>query len=105
MRSTSFWEVTVPRLVSTYALVIVIMLWVGFALALIINREWLDMLWNWVQALPLVVRIIVWILFLPIMVALLIWESSWPGLLRILAAGGIVLWTYMAISGFARAFR
>jgi hypothetical protein len=105
MRDSSFWSVTVPRVLSTYAIVIFAMLWVGFAIALVVNREWLDLLWNWVQALPSVVEIIVWVLFLPIMVGLWIWESSWPALVRLLAFAGIVVWTLLAVSSFLRAVR
>ena len=67
MRGSSFWSVTVPRVLSTYAILIFVMLWVGFVVALIVNREWLDLLWNWVRVLPSVVEIIVWVLFLPIL--------------------------------------
>ena len=49
MRDPSFWNDTVPRALSTYAMVIFIMLWVGFAMTLAVNREWLDLLWNWVH--------------------------------------------------------
>ena len=103
MRDSSFWEVTVPRVLSTYAIVIFAMLWVGFATALIVNRAWLDLLWNWVQALPTVAEIIVWVVFLPIMVGLWIWESSWSALVRLLASVGIVVWTFLAVSSFWRA--
>ena len=105
MRDSSFWSVTVPRVLSTYAIVIFTMLWVGFAIALVVNREWLDLLWNWVKALPSVTEIIVWVLFLPIMVGLWIWESSWPDLVRLLAFAGIVVWTLLAVSSFLRAVR
>ena len=105
MRGSSFWNVTVPRVLSTYAIVIFAILWVGFAAAVAVNGEWLDFLWNWVQALPIVAEIIVWVLFLPIMVGLWIWESSWPNLVRLLASAGIVGWTALAISGFLRAWR
>jgi hypothetical protein len=105
MRASSFWNVTVPRVLSTYANVIFAMLWVGFAIALVVNREWLDLLWNRVQALPSVAEIIVWVLFLPIMVGLWIWESSWPDLVRLLAFAGIVVWTLLAVSSFLRAMR
>ena len=81
------------------------MLWVGFAIALVVNREWLDLLWNWVQALPSVAEIIVWVLFLPIMVGLWIWESSWSDLVRLVAFAGIVVWTLLAVSSFLRAVR
>ncbi len=105
MRDSSFWSVTVPRVLSTYAIVIFAMLWVGFAIALVVNREWLDLLWNWVQALPSVADIIVWVLFLPMMVGLWIWESSWSDLVRLLAFAGIVVWTLLAVSSFLRAVR
>ena len=105
MSDSSFWDITVPRVLSTYAVVIFAMLWVGFAIALIANREWLDLLWNWVQGLPTVLQIIVWVVFLPITVGLWIWESSWPGLVRLLASAGIVGWTFLAVSSFLRAWR
>ena len=105
MSDSSFWNVTVPRVLSTYAIVIFAMLWVGFAIALVMNREWLDLLWNWVQALPSVAEIIVWVFILPIMVGLWIWASSWPALVSLLAFAGIVVWTLLAVSSFLRAVR
>ena len=105
MRDSSFWSVTVPRVLSTYAIVIFAMLWVGLAIALVVNREWLDSLWNWVRALPSVAEIIIWVLFLPIMVGLWTWQSSWPALVSLLAFSGIVVWTLLAVSSFFRAVR
>ncbi len=105
MRDSNFWDVTVPRVLSTFALVIFVVLWLGFIFALIINRDWLDLLWNWMQALPLVVEIIVWVLFLPITVGLWIWESSWPVLLRLLGFAGIIGWTLLALSSYIRYHR
>jgi hypothetical protein len=52
MRDSIFWAVTVPRIMSTYAAIIFVLLWVGFIAAMGVNREWLDMLWNWVQGVP-----------------------------------------------------
>ena len=105
MSGSTFWDVTVPRVLSIYALVVFVMLWVGFAIALAANREWLDLLWNWVQALPWVVRVIVWVVFLPIMVGLWAWESSWPTLVNLLVSGGIVGWTLLAIYSVIKYFR
>jgi hypothetical protein len=105
MRDSSFWSVTVTRVLSTYAIVILAMLWVGFAIALVVNREWLDLLWNSVRALPSVAEIVVWVLFLPIMAGLWIWESSWSAVVRLLALAGIVVWTLLAVSSFLRAVR
>ena len=105
MRDSSFWSVLASRVLSTYAIVIFAMLWVGFAVALVVNREWLDLLWNWVRGLPTMAEIIVWVVFLPIMVGLWIWESSWPVLVSLLALAGIVVWTFLAVSSFVRAVR
>ena len=105
MNATKFWDVTVPRVMSTYAILIFAVLWIGFAAALTVNREWLDAAWNWVQGLPTVVEIFVWVLFLPIMVGLWIWESSWPVLGRLLGFAGIVGWTLLAVTSFFRAVR
>jgi hypothetical protein len=105
MSDSSFWNATVSRALSTYAIVIFAMLWIGFAIALVANRDWLDLLWDWVRALPSIAQIIVWVLFLPIMVGLWIWESSWSVLVRLLAFAGIVGWTLLAVSSFVRAVR
>ena len=105
MRDSSFWDVTVPRAMTIYANVIFIVLWVGFIIALAVNREWLDMLWNWVQALPSIPKIIVWVMILPIMVGLWIWESSWPALANLAGLAGIIAWTLLAVSSIFRVFR
>ncbi len=105
MRDSSFWNVAATRVLGTYAIVIFAMLWVGFGIALAVNREWLDLLWNWARALPLVAEIVVWVLFLPILVALWIWESSWPTVVSVFAFAGVVGWTLLAVSSFVRAGR
>jgi hypothetical protein len=105
MRDSSSWSVAVSRVLGTYAILVFAILWIGFAIVLVVDREWLDLLWNWVGALPPVAEIIVWVSFLPIMVGLLIWESSWHALVRLLAFAGIVVWTLLAVSGFFRALR
>jgi hypothetical protein len=105
MRGSSFWSVAATRVLSIYAIVIFAVLWVGFAIALVLNPEWLDSLWNWVRSLPIVAEIIVWLVFLPIVVGLWIWTSSWPILVQLLAGAGIVGWTLVAVSSFLRMVR
>jgi hypothetical protein len=105
MRNSIFWDVTVPRAMTIYANAIFVMLWVGFVVALVVNQDWLDVLWNWAQALPLVQKIIVWLLFLPIMVGLWIWESSWPTLGRLVGFTSIVAWTLLAVNSIYKFFR
>jgi len=106
MRDSSlFWDVTLPRSMTIYANAVFVVLWVGFFIALAMNREWLDALWSWVQALPLVPKIIVWVLFLPVMVGLWIWESSWPTLGRLVGLTCIIGWTLLAVSSIYKHFR
>jgi hypothetical protein len=105
MRDSTFWSDTAPSTLRIYAILVFVVLWVGFAIALYVNREWLDSLWIWMGSLPMVVEIIVWVLFLPIMVGLWIWESSWPVLVRLLGFAGIVAWTLLAVYSFLREVR
>ena len=105
MRDSSFWNVAVSRLLGTYAIAIFAVLWVGFAIALVVDVEWLDSLWNWVRGLPPVAEVVVWVLFLPIVAGLWFWESSWPTLVRLLAFAGIIVWTLVAVSSFVRVVR
>ena len=105
MKDSLFWSVTLPRVMSIYANVIFAILWIGFVLALIVNQQWLDNLWNWVQALPSLPRITVWVIFLPVLVGLWIWEASWPILGQLVGFTSIVAWTLLAVSGLIKAFR
>lgn len=105
MTDSSFWNDLVTKTLTIYANVIFVVLWVGFAVALIVNREWLDLLWNWTQALPLLPKIIIWVFFLPILVGLWIWESSWPVLGRLVGLAGIVGWTVLAVYSWFETFR
>jgi hypothetical protein len=105
MRDSLFWNVTVPRVMSLYANLIFVVLWIGFVIALSVNRGWLDLLWNWVQALPSALKIIAWVIFLPVMVGLWIWTSSWSTLGHLLGFSGLVAWTLLAVSSLIKAFR
>jgi hypothetical protein len=105
MKDSAFWNVTVPRAMSIYANAVFVLLWVGFVVALIVNREWLDVLWDWTEALPSVPKILVWVIFLPILVGLWIWESSWPTLGRLAGFAGMLVWTLSAVSSIFRNFR
>jgi hypothetical protein len=105
MRDSSSWSVLATRVLSIYATVIFAVLWVGFAITLVVNPEWLNSLWSWVRGLPIVTEIIVWLAFLPMVVGLWIWTSSWPALVQLLAGAGIVGWTLVAVSSFLRMVR
>ncbi len=105
MRDSSYWSAVATRVLSTYAIAIFAVLWVGLVVALVANPEWLNSLWTWVRGLPTVAEIVVWVLLLPIMVGLWIWESSWALILRLLGFAGIIGWTLVAVYNFIRAMR
>lgn len=104
MKNAAFLNTAVPRILSAYAMLIFAIGWIGFMIALIVNPTWLDMLWKWVQLLPLFLQVVIWIVFLPVMVGLWIWQSAWSLPLSILAAAGLVGWTFLAVSSFIKTF-
>ncbi len=87
MRESSSWNDTIPQIMSIYAVTVFVILWIGFALALAVNQEWLNSLWDWVRGLPLLLEIVVWVAFLPITVGLWIWQSSWHTFVRLAGLG------------------
>ena len=105
MKESPLWEFVLTWVLTIYANLIFVVLWVGFIAALIVDREYLDMFWAWVQAQPPGLKVFIWLMLLPIMVGLWIWESSWPTLGRVLGLAGIVAWTLVAALNLPRAFR
>jgi len=105
LRETLSWNDIISRTMTIYANLIFVVLWVGFILALVVNRGWLDEIWNWAEALPLIPKIMVWVFFLPIMVGLWIWESSWPTLGSFMGLTAIIVWTLLAVSSIFKYFR
>ena len=105
MNDSPFWKVTVPRTLSSYAVMIFAILWIGLAIVLIMDPSWLGQFWSWVQTLPPVLKILAWSFITPIMTTLWIWESSWTSIARMLAFAGLGGWTLLAVSSFVRAFR
>ena len=99
------WSAWLERILTLYANGTFLVLWVGFAIALIVDKEWPDRLWLWLQDLPRVLEIIVWLSFLPITVTLWIWQSSWSTLGRVVGFTGMIAWTLLALSSLRRLAR
>lgn len=73
-------------------------IWAAFAWALVANQAGLDQAWQWLQGLPLLVRLVVALLTLPLYVGLWIWESGWPLIVRlvlVIGIGGWNLWMFL----------
>ena len=105
MKNSRFWDVTFARLLSTYAVMTFLVLWLGFAGVLFVNRGWPNMLWEQVHTLPVAAQVFIWVAFLPIMVGLWAWQSSWQLVVRLLVFAGIAGWTMLAVSSFIRSMR
>ena len=93
------------RLFAIGAFAMFVILWVGFAMALRGDHAILDATWDWLRGLPDPIQVVTWVVFLPIAVGLWIWESTWPPLVSVLLAAGMVAWTLVAVAGLRRAFR
>jgi hypothetical protein len=87
------------------AFAIFVVMWAGFAYALLVDPGILDRAWDWLSSLPAPVAVVVWVLILPIAIGLWIWQSSWSPLVGALLAIGMVGWTFVAIDGLRRALR
>jgi hypothetical protein len=105
VRDSAFWSVTVPKLMNLYAGTIFALLWIGFIVALIVNQEWLNMAWAWMQSLPVILRILAWVFLTPAMVLVWVWQSSWPLLGRLAVFAGLIGWTLVAVFNFIKTFR
>ena len=80
---------TTNLLINYLAFAILTLLWLGFAAALLLNQAMLDVVWQTLRGLPLLVQVIVWLLVLPVALGLWIWETAWPLWLRLLLVVGL----------------
>lgn len=104
MKNSKLMDVTIPRVLSTFSVTVFAILWIGLTVALATERSWLVMIWNWVAALPTLLRVVVWLIFLPVLTGLWIWQSAWSTPVTLLALAGMLVWTYSAISAFMKAW-
>jgi ABC-type amino acid transport system permease subunit len=70
-------------------------LWIAFAVGLLVSQGTVDQAWEFIRGLPIVLQIVVWILFLPVVVGLWIWETTWPLALRLLLVIGVAGWNLL----------
>ena len=75
--------------------VVFTLLWAAFGAALIWSQGSVDLAWQAIRELPLIVQALVWLLFLPVMAGLWIWETSWALLIRIVLVVGVAGWNLL----------
>ncbi|HLF59923.1 MAG TPA: hypothetical protein VI980_01930 [Acidimicrobiia bacterium] len=75
---------------------LVLLIWVGFGLAMWVAPDVLIDVWEWAGSLSMVLTVIVWVFGLPWMLGLAVWQSVMPELLRVALVAGLALvsvWT------------
>ena len=88
---------------STWAVAVLALLWIGLAVALATEPSRLDDAWAWLRSLPPVPQVIAWILFLPVAVGLWAWTSDLGQVATLAIGAGLVLWTVAAAASLSRA--
>ena len=78
-----------------------VVLWVGFVVLLVVDRDSIESLDEWLDDRPLPIRVALWVLLLPIAVGLKAWTSSSTAL-RVGALVGLLLWTWAAATSVVR---
>ena len=71
------------RIINIIAFAVLTLLWLGFVMALLFNRDVLDTTWQAFRSWPLILQLVVGLLVLPVILGLWIWQTSWPLLLRL----------------------
>jgi hypothetical protein len=75
--------------VNTTAFVLLALLWLGFAAALLFNRDILSKVWLQLHSLPIILQLLIWLLALPVVLGLWIWQTRWPVWLRLALVVGL----------------
>jgi hypothetical protein len=87
----------VERLLQPYVVFpIVVLLWLAFGAALVLDPGALDSLWHAIRGLWLPLQAAVWLLALPWVIGLWIWQSAWAPWLRLLLVAGLAAATVYA---------
>jgi hypothetical protein len=90
---------------SLYALAVLAVLWVGFAVAQSANRELPSQAWEWLRSLPVVPQVVACILILPLAIGLWASQSDLGQGARTAVALGLVAWTILALSQLIQGVR
>ena len=77
------------RIINIFAFAVLTLLWLGFAAALLFNRDILDATWQAFRSWPFILQLVVSLLVVPVVLGLWIWQTSWPLLLRLVLVLGL----------------
>lgn len=80
-----------------FAFAVVLVIWIGFGLAMVAAPDILIDVWEWAGDLSMAWKLVVWVLGLPWMIGLAVWQSGLPEMLRVAVVAGLALvslWTF-----------
>jgi len=80
-------------LISIFAFTVLTLLWLGFGIALLLNREYLDRVWRLFRSWNILFQLFVALLVLPVVLGLWIWQTRWPSWLRLFLVVGLAWMT------------
>ena len=80
-------------LISIFAFIILTLLWLGFGISLLLNRELLDKAWRLFRRWNIFLQLFVALLVLPVVLGLWIWQTRWPAWLRLALVVGLAWMT------------
>lgn len=79
--------------ISIIAFTVLTLLWLGFGIALLLNREFLDRVWRLFRSWNILIRLFVALLVLPVVLGLWIWQTRWPFWVRLVLVVGLAWMT------------
>ena len=80
-------------LISIFAFTVLTLLWLGFGIALLLNREFLDRVWRSFRSWNILIQLFVVLLVLPVVLGLWIWQTRWPSWVRLVLVVGLAWMT------------
>jgi hypothetical protein len=80
-------------LISIFAFTVLTLLWLGFGIALLLNREFLDRVWRSFRSWSILIQLFVVLLVLPVVLGLWIWQTRWPSWVRLVLVVGLAWMT------------
>ena len=79
--------------ISIIAFTVLTLLWLGFGIALLLNREFLDRVWRLFRSWNILLQLFVALLILPVVLGLWIWQTRWPFWVRLILVVGLAWMT------------
>lgn len=79
--------------ISIIAFTVLTLLWLGFGIALLLNREFLDRVWRLFRSWNILIQLFVALLVLPVVLGLWIWQTRWPFWVRLVLVVGLAWMT------------